>query len=122
VVGKSGPKLTPASDTAKPPYVGLGREGSPTQRAASYYVFGTNASMTLLADRLQGVLSHPVLNETGISGNFDFRFDYSTTDTENDSLAAIYTSIQEGIGLKLESGKGPIEVLVIDNADKPTEN
>src|SRR5262245_15530948 len=83
VVGKSGPKLTPASDTAKQPYVGLGREGSPAQRAASYYIFGTNASMALLADRLQGVLRHPVLNETGISGNFDFRFDYSTTDTEN---------------------------------------
>jgi uncharacterized protein (TIGR03435 family) len=82
---------------------------------------GTNISMPQLAKRMSDWLGRPVLDETGLTGSFDFKFEYPSDDPHPDVISSIITSFQ-GLGLKLESSKGPVETIVIDHAEKPSEN
>jgi uncharacterized protein (TIGR03435 family) len=82
---------------------------------------GTNISMPLLATRLSRYLGRPVLDQTGLDGSFDFRFDYVSGDPRPDVISSIITSVQ-GIGLRLQAAKGPVETIVIDQAAKPSAN
>jgi uncharacterized protein (TIGR03435 family) len=86
-------------------------------------IAGINISMPLLATRLSRYLARPVLDQTGLEGSFDFKFEYPLPpdDQHPDVIASIITSIQ-GIGLKLQAAKGPIETIVIDQAEKPSAN
>ena len=79
--------------------------------------------MPQLAARLSRHLQRPVLDETGLIGSFDFKFDYSHDDpkSEEDFIASIVASVQ-GIGLRLKSDKGPVETIVIDHVEKPSAN
>jgi len=84
-------------------------------------IAGANASMAVMAVRLAEVLERPVIDKTGIEGSFDFRYEYVSDDPNQDRIAMIIASVQ-GLGLKLEAGKAPIQYLVIDSAAKPSEN
>jgi uncharacterized protein (TIGR03435 family) len=75
----------------------------------------------------------PVIDKTGLKGTFDIHLTYAGTRplstsltpgdaTPADSGPTIFDAIQEQLGLKLESSKGPTAVLVIDSAQKPSEN
>jgi len=89
--------------------------------------------------QLLGVLDRPVINKTGITGRFDIHIDFSREGTRLPGVAlrpsdgnspasdpagppSIFTAIEEQLGLKLESGKGPMEVFVIDHIERPSEN
>jgi uncharacterized protein (TIGR03435 family) len=74
-----------------------------------------------MASRLSAVLQKPVLDRTGLEGAFDFKFVLDKGDTDTDQISAIITSVQ-GLGLKLEPGRGPVETLVIDSVEKPSGN
>ena len=82
---------------------------------------GNNISMPELATRLSGLLSRPVVDQTGLMGSYDF--EYRTGDNEPDSspMVVITTSMRE-IGLKLTSAKGLVETIVIDQAEPPSPN
>jgi uncharacterized protein (TIGR03435 family) len=79
-------------------------------------------------------LGRPVIDRTGIAGMFDFRLAFavdesiggvspSSTAPSDDSLGpSIFAAVQEQLGLKLESSKGPGESLVIDHIERPSEN
>ena len=84
-------------------------------------VAGQNISMLELAVRLSGFLRCPVVDRTRLAGSYDF--EYRTGDEEPDSSATvgIISSMQE-IGLKLTSAKGPVETIVIDQAELPSQN
>jgi uncharacterized protein (TIGR03435 family) len=84
-------------------------------------VAGSNVSMTEFADRLSGSLERPVIDRTGIAGTYDFKAVYDAGDEHPDVTASILTSIQQ-LGLKLEPGKGPVETIVIDSAERPSGN
>jgi uncharacterized protein (TIGR03435 family) len=62
-----------------------------------------------------------VIDRTGLTGNFDFQLKYTPArlSTTGDS-PSIFTALQEQLGLKLESARGPVEFLVIDRAERPT--
>jgi bla regulator protein blaR1 len=62
-------------------------------------------------------LHRTVLDKTGLTGNYDFTLQW----TPDESQAAIFRAIQEQLGLKLESQKDPMQILVIDHAEKPSE-
>jgi uncharacterized protein (TIGR03435 family) len=77
-----------------------------------------------------------VLDRTGLAGQFDFDLKW-TPDSSTPSFStpgnqepppppdggpSIFTAIEEQLGLKLESGKAPIDVLVIDHLDRPSDN
>jgi uncharacterized protein (TIGR03435 family) len=91
-------------------------------------------STGLLASTLaqMGDLDRPVVDRTGLSGAFDFVFEWAP---QRDTLAApglnaqvddpgqtFVEDLKEPLGLKLESQKGMVEVLVIDHIEKPLEN
>jgi uncharacterized protein (TIGR03435 family) len=99
------------------------------------------ATMTQFAQRLSGRVDRTVINKTGVAGMFNFHLEFARDpqmpgqqlppgpggDSPNSSLPAdsgpnLFTALQEQLGLKLESAKGPVEVLVIDHVERPTEN
>jgi uncharacterized protein (TIGR03435 family) len=81
-----------------------------------------------MASLLSSVLGRPVLDQTGITGEFDFALDSPDINMgrmqplEELPGPSIFTAIQEQLGLKLEPSKDRIEILVIDYAVKPLDN
>jgi len=75
----------------------------------------------------QGVLNRPVVDQTGLSGRYNLRLKWAgdeppnSTDTSNAS-SDFFTAIQEQWGLKVVSTKAPVDVLVIDRVERPSEN
>ena len=118
----------------EPPPTVCGRPiPSPKGRNVAFDVFGT--SISDFADALLSrILNRVVIDKTGETGLFDLHFEFTPNDAtplggtalpvapagEND--ISIFTALQEQLGLKLESAKGPVEVLVIDSVQKPSEN
>jgi uncharacterized protein (TIGR03435 family) len=79
-----------------------------------------------LATSLSPSVQRIVLDRTGLTGNYDFDLTW-TPDRPVDGPVdpngpSIFTALQEQLGLKLESGRGPVDVLVIDRVEPPTEN
>lgn len=84
---------------------------------------GKNISMPQFAVRLSRYLQRPVLDKTGLKGSFDFKYENVNDDpgTMQDVVTSILTSVV-GLGLKLESAKGPVDTIVVDHVEKPSEN
>ena len=94
---------------------------------------GRNASIAQLAFVLQAVvMDRPVLDQTGLTGNFDFDLAWTPNETQfggrggtmpaDPNSPDIFTAVQEQLGLKLEPQKDPVDVLMIDHAQKPSAN
>lgn len=96
-----------------------------------------NATMGDFAGVMQtAVLDRPVVDQTGLTGRWDFTLTWTPDDSQfggrggqapppADNVAAapgLFTAIQEQLGLKLDATKAPVEVLVLDRVEKPTEN
>jgi uncharacterized protein (TIGR03435 family) len=119
VVGKNGPKLQPP--TGDRPYIGLYRLTPPQLPGINYALGAKKTTMTQFAERLSSEVHRTVLNRTGLDGEFDFRVEYSIDDNP-ETGPSIFIALQEQLGLKLDTTKGPIETLVIERASKPTAN
>ena len=129
-VGKGGQKLTPSE--AKFPLPGLGFR--PVPGGLTLVVNnGTMADFTSFLQMI--VLDRPVVDRTGITGRYDLSFKFTpddslfhghppkpgaTTDTA-ETLAGFFEGIQT-IGLKLDAEKTPVDVIVIDHAEKYSAN
>jgi uncharacterized protein (TIGR03435 family) len=114
-----------------PPRLPRGRSVNVAFMNASRGIDGTMAGnavpITDLVEMLQGQVERIVVDKTGLSGLFDFNVKYTpdgpgSPPTTDPQAPSIFTALQEELGLKLESSKGPVEVLVIDSVSKPTEN
>jgi uncharacterized protein (TIGR03435 family) len=82
------------------------------------------STVSSLADMLISVVGAPVIDRTGIEGLYNFKLDFAPLQgmpAEDDTAQSIFTAVQQ-LGLKLEAITGPVEVLVIDRAEKPSEN
>jgi len=94
------------------------------------------ATMTQLATAFSGLLDRTVVDRTALDGDFDASLKW-TPDQSTPGLAlkagfvpaaidpngpSIFTAVQEQLGLKLDSQKGPVVTLVIDHAERPTHN
>lgn len=86
-----------------------------------------------IADRLAGQIGHPVTDATGLTGKYDYTLYWADSGArvvgpdgaiaDDEAGPNIFTAIQEQLGLKLESRKGQVQVLVVDHVEKtPTEN
>jgi uncharacterized protein (TIGR03435 family) len=77
--------------------------------------------MEILTRFLSNQVGRTVVDRTGLTAHYNFKLVY-TADMGDTTGPSIFTALQEQLGLKLESGKGPVEVVVIDRAEKPSEN
>jgi uncharacterized protein (TIGR03435 family) len=94
-----------------------------------------NATMEMLAASLAGLVGQgrPLIDKTGLSGRFDFTLEWapeSNSPPPSGSPAApsdppaptSLEALREQLGLKLESTKSPVQVLVIDHVERPSDN
>jgi uncharacterized protein (TIGR03435 family) len=84
-----------------------------------------NTTIDGLAERLARVTELPVVNRTAIDGVFNMKLVWTPEGEDPKgpgSPPSLFTAIQEQLGLRLQSQKTPVEVLVIDHAEKPAEN
>jgi uncharacterized protein (TIGR03435 family) len=105
-------KLKPATDMS-------GEEIMVTQKE----ITARHLSMAGLADVLSDFISdRPVLDNTGLTGEFQIKLEFALNDKDSATGPTIYTALTEQLGLKLVGAKAPIEVLVIDTAERPSSN
>lgn len=122
-----GPGLRPStSDCSTPrPECDLAIDANP--RGGSITVKFQGRSMPEIARLLIGPdTGRPVLDRTGIAGRFDGVLTHAAAalpgfprPPANDNVVSLFTALQEQFGLKLEPARGPIEVLVVDSAERP---
>jgi len=123
--GKGGPKMTKRTE---------GDGGEPTQMVlqGGAKLPGRNVSMKELAGLLQAmVLDRPVLDKTGLTGNFDFNLAWRPEPGElggkggtagsDPNAPDIFAAVQEQLGLRLESQKELAEVIVVDRVERPPD-
>jgi uncharacterized protein (TIGR03435 family) len=113
---KTGPKIQPAKPGAT-----LGNS------AARGRILANQMPMSGLATLLSRFERETVVDLTGLSGAFEFKLEWTPDDGPvppgGASAPSLFTALQEQLGLRLESRKGPLDVLVVDHAEKvPTEN
>jgi len=77
--------------------------------------------LAMLATRgAQPYVDRPVVDATGLTGNYEWQLTFTMRDTPDSTVPSIYTAFQEQLGLKLEPRTGPFEVFVIDSVEMPT--
>ena len=84
----------------------------------------SKTGMTYIGILLGIITRRPVVDRTGLTGEYSFDVLFAPQDAKpGDSAAAsIFTALQEQVGLRLEDSRAPIEVLVVDRAERPSEN
>jgi uncharacterized protein (TIGR03435 family) len=133
VVGKNGAKLQQSES----------KEGNSPRglRMGRGQLTGMAAPLEMLTNALSNQLGRPVLDRTGLKGNFDFKLEWTPEPGQSGGPfggvpppgvdvppppdpngPSVFTAVQEQLGLRLESQKGPVEILVIDRVEKPSEN
>ena len=112
VVAKGGPHLQPSTAD------GL------TINNRKGLVICRKASMKEFAERsLANRMGRTVVDRTGLSGEFDFEIHYVEDQLSNETAGPDFlTAMKEQVGLILQSEKGPVEVTVVDRAEKATAN
>jgi uncharacterized protein (TIGR03435 family) len=124
------PNVEETASGVAPLYTASPRLGPATGRI----VYGRNAEMSDLVIRLAPLVGSPVLDRTGLTGRFSFDVRFETViDTlpgiqaltrplNSSSTSALIVALRDHLGLELEGARGPIEALVIERAERPTEN
>jgi uncharacterized protein (TIGR03435 family) len=79
-------------------------------------------SMTRLAGELSGFVERIIHDRTGLTGNFEVSLTWSPSLQADDNRTSLFTSLQEQLGLKLESALGSVPAIVIRRVERPTEN
>jgi uncharacterized protein (TIGR03435 family) len=133
-VAKNGPKLTPWKE-GDPVNFGGYSEGGPSRDRTQLVsiITGNKAPIAQLAGRLEIVTQRPVLDRSGILGEFTFRLEFAPPPafTGFPSLfpgipvmtsPSVFKALEEQLGLKLEAATAPVEVLAIERVEKPSEN
>jgi len=120
-IAKNGPKLLATAPETR----GFIRPGRGL-------IEGKAVNMPMLANFLGGSLGQTVTDKTGLPGSFDIKLEWSPSEGESNykygdrpidaNGSSIFTAIQEQLGLKLEAGKGPVEMLIIDSLERPSAN
>jgi len=124
LVDKDGPKHLEAAKGNSPDWVNNG-----------HHVSCLDVTMELFAKGfLTEQMRFPVIDQTGIKGSFDFSMDWAPEEhspgrpgaepaaLSGPSGPSFLSALREQLGLKLEAGKGPVEVLIVDHAERPSAN
>jgi len=117
VVGKNGAKIQRSADESR-------------SYRASRGLLNTRTTMPALANVFSNWRERVVLDRTGLQGTFDLKLEWVPDENvrpEEPEIASrpgasLFTAVQEQLGLRLEPRKGPVEILVIEGAERPSEN
>ena len=122
VTAAAGVKLKPAVEASRT--MGFGRG----------FLHAKSANLDLLSRTLATLLDRPVLNQSGISGEYEIHLEWSpelgegatvlcaTADLPDRNLGSIFTAIQEQLGLRLESKRAPADIVVVERAERSDGN
>ena len=110
VLAKGGAKLQPTQSKGK--NIGFGNS----------HFNGEGLTTAMIAEGLSQIAGRVVVDKTNLTDRYDFKLQWTPDDATvtDDSAPSLFTAIQEQLGLKLESAKEPVPVLVIDGIDLPT--
>jgi len=119
VEAKGGAKLKVTQDPGGDPWVEF----------SAGVIGARNRSTSWLAEQLARITYHPVVDQTGLRGTYDFVLSWDEGEIEETKASgetgegsSLSTALQDQLGLKLAPQKGPVRVLVIDDAAKPSAN
>jgi len=115
LLDKNGPRFKDNSDGQEPGINTSKRSGKGTMK-------GTREPISILASNLGNQLSRIVVDKTGLQGVYDWTLEWSLDMTDDATHPTLFTALQEQLGLRLKASKGPMETLVIDSANRPSEN
>jgi uncharacterized protein (TIGR03435 family) len=140
VAGAGNAQPAPPGQDGRPQAVHAGRRMMVTFGPKGLHMEAAHSTMEQLCGILSSQLGRPVTDMTGLKAEYDYSMDFSPEGLSmmksvpampagggadggsGESGATLFTAIQE-LGLKLESRKGPMDLVVIDSAEKtPTEN
>jgi uncharacterized protein (TIGR03435 family) len=79
-------------------------------------------TISRFAADLSGNVGQVVFDDTGLQGRFDLELEWSRDRSPGEDKPSLFTAMQEQLGLKLQSERGPVEVVVIDHIEPPSEN
>jgi uncharacterized protein (TIGR03435 family) len=117
IVGKNGSKMQEVPG---------GRKNFINWTGPGQATFTENSTLLGLINVLSSVLGSPVTDDTGLKGSYSFSLEYTDPrdprPRDADSRPDIFSAVQEQLGLKLEAKKGPVEVLMIDHIERPSQN
>jgi uncharacterized protein (TIGR03435 family) len=150
VAAKSGPKLKEAAPASASPDGKEGQQPPRgTMRMGRGQIIGQSVPLDLLVQMLSQQLGRPVIDKTGLAGTYDFTLEWTpdpgqglgagfggpagtvvgkeppridNPEPAEPSGTSVFVAIQEQLGLKLEPQKAPVEMIVIESVEKPSEN
>jgi uncharacterized protein (TIGR03435 family) len=143
LVAKNGPKLEASREGCFDPTAGIPPPPtlpgqSPSRPCGGFnnssnQMLGAKVGMSHFAANLSKFIGRTVVDRTGLKGTYDIALRWTPYEGQaflaptepppaDGSQPSIFTAVQEQLGLRLESQRGPVEVLVIDGAEKPSEN
>jgi uncharacterized protein (TIGR03435 family) len=133
VLAKGGPKLKETNPGGNYPNGIKGPDGiarGGVMQMQNGKLTGQGVPIANLTGNLSRNLERTVIDKTGLTGKYDFTLTWKPdngpgsqdTGASDSNAPDLFTAVTEQLGLKLVSTKGPVETLVIDNAEKPAEN
>ncbi len=120
-VAKSGFKLKESASTK-----GCGTNSN--GNGVSVKLTATCIDMAALSSFLTRQMGRPVANLTNLAGLYDFTMEWTPDDlksvasADQPALPSLFTALQDRFGLKLEPRKAPVDFIIVDGAERPTEN
>ena len=132
VIAKGGLKLKAYDPAANHPDAFKGPDGKPMSgmtRGSPTSFSGQGISISVLTNFMEYHLHRTIVDKTGLTGKYDVNLTWAPDrDTSDPSAAAadtapsFFTAFEEELGLKLQPDKGPVDTLVIDQIEQPSEN
>jgi len=115
VLDKSGPRM-------KENFEGKDPDMNVQKNSGHVQMKGVGVPMKVLAASLENQLRAVVVDETNLAGAWDFQGAWEMEPAPDSAAPSIFTGVREQLGLRLAPQKGPINMLVIDRAERPSEN
>lgn len=140
VIAKNGSKLQELKPDPNDPSADMGVWGGGGTREGVTTMTAHIVPIEQLARQLTGIVGRTVLDKTGLAGRYDLTLKYTpeyvalrsstaaasegqpATSASSPSGISIFSALQDQLGLKLESGKGPVEIIVIDHIEHASGN
>ena len=139
VIAKNGPKLQESKPNPDDPNAPKNAVWGGSTKSGMIILPANLMPIEQLASRLSSIVGRMVLDKTGLTGKYDFTLQYApdqsavppslsasegqpAASASDPNSVSIFTALQDQLGLKLESGKGPIEIIVIDHIERASGN